>query len=239
MLRIYIIQKLLNFFDYFQQKKVFNFLKDKINKNSILFDVGAHYGETIINFDKNFDYSQIHSFEASPKNFLELEKKFSKKKNLFINNFALSNENKQLSFNQFSDSSSSTLSKINKDSKYLKRKLKVQGLSNKVDYFQKINVNLRLLDDYFLDKKIDKIDLLKIDTEGHEYYVLKGSIQTLPKIEYIYFEHHYDDMLKKGYTFSDIHSLLKKNNFKMIFKSKMFFRKTFEYIYQKDKFLTF
>ena len=59
--------------------------------------------------------------------------------------------------------------------------------------------------------------------------------KSLPKIKYVYFEHHYDDMLKKGYTFSDIHNFLKKNNFKMIFKSKMFFRKTFEYIYQKGK----
>ena len=43
---------------------------------------------------------------------------------------------------------------------------------------------------------------------------------------------NYDDMLKKGYTFSDIHNFLKVNNFKMVFKSKMFFRKTFEYIYK-------
>ena len=43
------------------------------------------------------------------------------------------------------------------------------------------------------------------------------------------FEHHYDDMLKKDYTFRDIHRLLINNNFKQIYK----FRKTFEYIYEK------
>ena len=50
------------------------------------------------------------------------------------------------------------------------------------------------------------------------------------------FEHHYDDMLKKQYTFSDIHNLLKNNNFTNIFKIKMPFRKTFEYIYINKKF---
>ena len=40
-------------------------------------------------------------------------------------------------------------------------------------------------------------------------------------------------MLDKGYKFSDINKLLLKNNFKKIFKIKMKFRKTFEYIYEK------
>ena len=93
-------------------------------------------------------------------------------------------------------------------------------------------VNLQRLDDYFIKSNLYEIDLLKIDTEGHEYYVLKGSSKILPKIRYIYFEHHYDDMINKGYTFSTIHDFLKNNNFKKIFKSKMFFRKTFEYIYK-------
>ena len=88
-------------------------------------------------------------------------------------------------------------------------------------------------DRYFFVKY--KIDLLKIDTEGHEYFVIKGSTNALTKIKYIYFEHHYDDMLIKGYKYSDIHDFLKKYNFIRIYKSKMFFRKTFEYIYENSK----
>ena len=45
-------------------------------------------------------------------------------------------------------------------------------------------------------------------------------------------------MIKKSYTFTDINHYLKKNNFKKIFRSKMPFRKTFEYIYRnKDNIL--
>ena len=75
------------------------------------------------------------------------------------------------------------------------------------------------------------IDFLKIDTEGYEYEVLKGAEEILFKIKLILFEHHYDDMIVKNYFFSDIHDFLSKNNFKKIYKSKMPFRKTFEYIY--------
>jgi hypothetical protein len=62
--------------------------------------------------------------------------------------------------------------------------------------------------------------------------VLKGAKNILFKTKYILFEHHYDDMIVKNYFFSDIHNFLKENNFQQIYKSKMPFRKTFEYIYQ-------
>ena len=84
------------------------------------------------------------------------------------------------------------------------------------------------------ENKINKIDILKIDTEGFEFNVLRGVNKIdYDKINYIYFEHHYDLMINKGYTFSEINSFLVKNNFKKIFKVKMKFRKSFEYIYEK------
>ena len=39
-------------------------------------------------------------------------------------------------------------------------------------------------------------------------------------------------MIKKNYKFSDVHNLLNRNNFEQIYKAKMPFRKTFEYIYK-------
>ena len=62
MMRVYIVQKLINFFDHFQQKKVFIFLKNRINANSIIFDVGAHHGETINNFIKKHDHIMFQKF---------------------------------------------------------------------------------------------------------------------------------------------------------------------------------
>ena len=39
-------------------------------------------------------------------------------------------------------------------------------------------------------------------------------------------------MIIKDYKFKDIHELLKEYGFKMIKKSKMLFRKSFEYVYE-------
>ena len=89
------------------------------------------------------------------------------------------------------------------------------------------------LSEYIEKKDLDKIDFLKIDTEGYEHNVLKGLEAKLSIVSLVMFEHHYDDMLKKDYTFRDIHRLLINNNFKQIYKYKMSFRKTFEYMKKK------
>ena len=106
----------------------------------------------------------------------------------------------------------------------------LQGSKNN-NFFQEIEVEQIKLSDYIKKNKIASIDFLKIDTEGYEYEVLVGTEEALSKINIVLFEHHYDDMIKKNYNFSDIHNFLKKNNFDQLYKSKMPFRKTFEYIY--------
>lgn len=235
MIKAIIATKILLFFDYFQQKKIYKFLKKKIQNNCILIDVGAHHGETIKNFKKYFNISEIHSFEASSINFRVLNNNYKNltEQKIFLNNFGLSDEKKIHKIKQLLESSSTTISRINENSKYLKKKMKILG-TTKSDYYKEIDINLETFDNYFLMKKLNKIDLLKIDTEGHEMNVLKGCKKSLKFINFIYFEHHYDDMLDKGYTFSDINNFLKINGFKKIYKSKMYFRKTFEYIYQNS-----
>ena len=101
---------------------------------------------------------------------------------------------------------------------------------------KKQSTEIITLSDFVKMRNIEKIDLLKIDTEGYEYNILKGvNLTDLAHIDYIYFEHHYDLMIKKNYKFSDINNYLKSNNFVKVFKIKMKFRKTFEYIYKNTK----
>ena len=42
-------------------------------------------------------------------------------------------------------------------------------------------------------------------------------------------------MIIKNYKFGDIHQILKKYGIEKIFKTKMLFRKSFEYIYENKK----
>ena len=75
------------------------------------------------------------------------------------------------------------------------------------------------------------MDFLKIDTEGYEYEIILGLEEKINNVKLIMFEHHYDDMIKKSYKYSDIKKILNDNGFEQIYKIKMPFRKTFEYIF--------
>ena len=92
------------------------------------------------------------------------------------------------------------------------------------------------LETFFKEKKLKSVNYLKIYTECYELNVIKGLRKYIKKIRIIHFEHHYDDMYIKNYTFQDIHSYLFKNNFRKIYKLKMFFRKTFEYVYENKEY---
>ena len=238
----YFVLKILGIFDLLHQFKIFKFLKkEKLEEFKIFFDIGAHKGESINLFLKNLNIEKIYSFESSPINFKVLENnlpKLKKKfKKVFINieNITLGSNEKNAFLKQIDESSSSTLNDINTESKYFKRKQSLVYNKNKELFFKEIKIKISTLENYINKNDIKVIDFMKIDTEGYEYEILKGLGAKFDKVKLIMFEHHYHDMLSKGYTFSDIHGLLSKNNFIQIFKAKMPFRKTFEYIYINKK----
>ena len=96
----------------------------------------------------------------------------------------------------------------------------------------KVQTKIIPLKEFMIQKKIKKVDFMKIDTEGFEYNTLLGLEDYIKKIKFILFEHHYDNMLIKNYKFGDMHKLLRDNGFENIFKTKMPFRKSFDYIYE-------
>ena len=236
----FILKYLLAILDKINQIKIYNFIKNILgNKLSFVLDVGSHHGETIKILNKYFKINSIFGFEPSRNNFSKLNRYIldAKIQNVEIFNFACGKENKEEILNYSAESSSSTINKINENSKYFKKKkLIIQGFSS-AKFFKPEKIQVKKLDDFLVlnNKKI--IDLVKIDTEGYEIDVLIGMEENLNNTKMIYFEHHYDNMIQKNYTFSDINNFLNKNGFLQKGKFKMPFRKTFEYIYINERYM--
>mgnify|MGYP000845537293 FL=1 len=226
----------INIVDLYNKKKILNFFKQRFSNSKLfILDVGSHHGETILFFSDNFHINQVHGFEPSATNFLALKKNVKKIKNIKIHNYGLGNKYGIFNFTQTSESSSSTFVKINEQSTYFKKKYLILNLGQKKNNLKKTQCSLETGKNFFEKNKLSYVDLLKIDTEGFEFEVLEGIGNHIKKIKFIYFEHHFDDMLQKSYKLTDIHSFLVKKNFKKVFKIKMSFRKAFEYVYENKE----
>lgn len=228
---------ILSIFDLSNKLKIKIFFKNQcLEENLDIIDIGAHKGETIDFFLNNFKVNKIYSFEPNHELYNHLIKK-NYPKSVEILNFGVSNLETSGILRIMKDTSSSTFNNINQQTKYFKRKNKYLSLFDKDKNYIKKTQEAKLISlaSIFTNKDIEKIDILKIDTEGYELNILKGiTDKNFKKIKFILFEHHYDLMIEKKYKFSDINQLLLNKKFKQSFKTRMKFRKSFEYIYENQ-----
>jgi FkbM family methyltransferase len=79
---------------------------------------------------------------------------------------------------------------------------------------KQINVNTTTLDKFFFDKDIS-VDFIKIDTEGHEYHILKGGINTIKKYKpTIQLEWNKINMSQCGVNEDMLNNLINELNYK-------------------------
>ena len=212
------------FFDildkYIHQKKILNYLKKNLNDVEIFFDIGSHkgtYTDLIIN---NFDVKQVSMFEPQKTIYKFIKKKYIKNKKIKIYNQAISDKkNKQILYINKHDLTSS-LSKIDKKNRYLNLKARLFGGNINDMIKKKSEVDSCKLSEIIKKSRISKIDLMKIDTEGHELQVLKGTGSFLKKnVNYMLIEIHNSDIFL-NYDSKKIDNYLKKNKFilKKVFK---------------------
>ena len=211
-----------NFFEnFFYLKKIEKFLRNNILfKKPIIFDVGSHKGKMAKLFKSIYTNASIYCFEPNKK----LQKYYkNNRKNISFFNYAVGNKTEYKNIYLSQLDLTSTFSKINEQSLYLKIKNFIIGKS-KTSFSKKVKVVT--LNSFCKSKKINKIDFLKIDVEGFEYMVLLGSKNIIKNVKYIMIEIQKNDMYT-NYSKNKIENFLKKNKFKLIKKFKfpfMFFQ---------------
>lgn len=127
----------------------------------LIFDVGANKGQTVEWLRGFFPDTKIYSFEPVASSFNELRKNVSNDKNIFLEQLALGDLVEKRSIRLFDEYSA-----LNS----LKEELMNHHSNAKVE-----EIYVTTIDKYCKEKGIDRIDLLKIDTEGYELNVLRGA----------------------------------------------------------------
>lgn len=150
------------------------------NEHVVIFDVGANignYSQKIVNEFINVNF-QLYSLEPSREPFFNLNKRFKNNPNLRLYNIGLGNRNtvKTLFYNKNKSGLSSVYN----------RRLSHFGIEMNL----KESIELRTLDSFCEERKIKRIDFLKLDVEGNEFKVLEGAKKMIENnaITFIQFE---------------------------------------------------
>jgi FkbM family methyltransferase len=140
-------------------------------EQTVVFDVGAHLGQTAVAFLKNNPAALIHCFEPAPANYTHLQKVLFEWKNTALWKLALS-------------------SRAGTALLHLKEASSTHSLVNSNGSKEAEEVEVQTLDAFCNLHDIDKIHFLKIDTEGADLEVLKGAEEMLGqnKIDFIQVE---------------------------------------------------
>lgn len=166
---------------------------------SVAFDVGANLGDYTEMLHEAHQDMQIYAFEPNPKNFKKLATKVAKW-GVTVDMRGMGSSDGSLKFYDRKDSDGAS----EHGSLYREAIEELHGVEA-----VETEVKITTLDNYCEENHIDHISLLKIDTEGHEYEVLKGAKKMLDagKIDLIHLEFNEMNVISRVF-FRDFAELL-------------------------------
>ncbi len=183
--------------------KLYNILTSIGLKEITLYDIGAEGGPNSI---WDYDFIQIIGFEPDK---TEYEKLVSRKKsNEKYYNTALSGKEETIKINVCRKQNCSSILKPNRN--YLNEFLNPERFDI-VGEYECTSTTIENI------AKIDgrKIDILKVDTQGSELDILIGANQYINDVLFLEIETEFYYFYENQPTFSEIHSFMLKNGFRL------------------------
>ena len=228
------------FFDiidkFLHQRSILRYFKKNLKNIDVFFDIGSHrgtYTDLIIN---NFNVKKVVMIEPQKNIYKFIMKKYQMNKMIKIFNLAISDKKKLQPLYINKHDLTSSLTKIDKKNSYLNLKAKLFGGTISDLILKKYMIKTCKLSEVVKKSNVNKIDLLKIDTEGHELQVLKGAGADLKKrVNFMLIEIHNSDIFL-NYNANKIHDYLKKNKFILKKTFKFPFTTWEDRIYQNSEF---
>ncbi len=205
----------INYFPSDYESDNFNFLEQQCNANNIVLDIGAHIGLfSIVAAQIVGSGGKVYAFEPTPKTNALLNKTVNINKQqqvIEIRTEAMGAQPGKTVFfisDREGDNGNSLVS--------YKEDRKING----------IDITVQSIDNFVKEKKLQKINFIKIDVEGAEFDVLHGAVETFNKFKpACILSIHPDAIAVKGDKLADIYDFIKKINYYFFSKENTEFSK--------------
>lgn len=169
---------------------------------NVIFDVGANIGQSTLIFLSEFKNSYVYSFEPVSSTYEQLKFNLDKhKQRVSLNKLALGSQT----------GSANIVLEGNSEMFYIMEKTQLDTSMN-----QNVElVEISTLDIFCQEKNIQHINFLKIDTEGGDLEVLKGSSEMLKnqKIDFVQVEAGMNPFNKRHVAFELLKQYLESNEY--------------------------
>lgn len=197
--------------------EVYNYLLAKNSADVVIFDVGSHHGESIERFRDIIPNCIVHSFEPDSENFKILQEKYAGDDRIFLNNFGIADKTEILTFHRYAKSDTSSFVEVDKENVWTKIRSAQANKSPEEFETKAYEVEVRSIDEYIRDQKIEHVHLVKLDTQGFEDKALIGAASALQnkKIDYVELELIVKSPYKTSLLFRDIENLLLPKDYHM------------------------
>jgi FkbM family methyltransferase len=189
------------------QSHVVRTVCDRIAQDPVIIDVGANIGAISLALCADRPDSTIYAFEPTGHAYNKLLR------NIELNGF----ESKITPVQSFVSTISSSESTLSAYSSW--RLDRVDDVRHPVHMgiAKEATAAQTSIDDFIQDRKLTKLDLIKIDTDGHELDVLKGATQTLQNLRpLIIFELTTYLLASQGIEFSEYEELFAPFNYQLV-----------------------
>lgn len=141
----------------------------------IIFDVGAHRGESIRRFATLFPDATIHAFEPDHGNYEALRQQFGSDARIVLNQQGVGPGTKRLLYHAYQKTNVGSFKEIDLSNKWTQ--LRSRQYDTSPDRFKTAayEVDVVSIDDYLSAHALPAIHVLKVDTQGFEVEVLRGA----------------------------------------------------------------
>jgi len=180
----------------------------------VIFDIGANNGSDTVDFAKRYPKGSIRAFEPDPRAYKKLAENTANNFNVFRYDFVISDTTGVITFNQSSgknpffknDSEWDFSGSIKKPKDHLK-------IHPWCKFEKEIIVKTYKLDRFCKILDIDFIDLIWMDVQGAEIYVLSSFENHLNNVKAIHTEVGLSEIYEKSTIKNELIEFMEKRNF--------------------------